>query len=376
MKKLLLILTAACLLISCSNKKTFQISGTITNFASPFSTNMLYLKTKTADDIFVNIDSTFLKNDGAFILKGNSTETDLFFLADKGNDFFLRIFVEPGNKIKVNGSATDIYSIKIEGSETHALYDEYLTSMAEIEEKIETIKHNYSVYKQDESISVDDLEKIRMDLSAQVQQLKELSITTPLDFFRTNANSVVAAYLVFINALSENNSVEIENQLQLLSPSMKNKFITLTKEHLEKVKQLEVGKVFPNIELPDVTGVPVSLEFLRGKYVLVDFWATWCRPCVEAIPTLKMFYQQYHNKGFEIYSVSLDNNREAWLNGIENYELSWVNVSDLRAFASPVVKQLVVTYIPHTFLLDPAGVIIAVDINDKELEQVLSEMLK
>ena len=375
MKKLLFILTVACLLIGCSNKKTFQISGTLTNFGSSTSATMLYLKTRTVDGNLVNIDSTFLKNDGTFILKGESTESDLYFLADIDNVFFLRVFVDPGNKIKLTGSATEIHNINIEGSETQSLYNKYLSSLAEIDEKAETLAHNFEVYRQNESISVDELEKIRIDIIAQRQQLAELKITTTLNFIKANTNSIVAAYLVYINALTVNNSIEIEEQLQLLELSENNKFIKLTKKHLEKLKQIEIGKVFPNIKLPDPAGTLISLESLRGKYVLVDFWATWCRPCLNAIPSLKNFYNQYHDKGFEIYSISLDHSKEAWVSGIENYQLNWIHVSDLQVFNSPIVQELVVTYIPHTFLLDPTGKIIAVDINDKELEQILSEML-
>jgi peroxiredoxin len=336
---------------------------------------MLFLKTRTEEDRLINIDSTFLKNDGTFILKGKSSETDLFFLADKDNVFFLRVFVEPGNNIQINGSATDIYNIKIEGSGVHALYDEYLSSFTEIEDKRETIYHNYNIYRQDASISEEQLEIIREDLSTKLQQLEDLSEATTLNFIKANANSVIAAYLVYKNALSLNNSAVIESQLKLLAPSMNNKFISITKKHLDKLKQREIGKVIPNIELQDANGKVISLESLRGKYVLVDFWATWCGPCIEEIPNLKNVYHKYQEKGFEIFGISLDHNKEAWLNGIAKYEMNWINVSDLQVFNSPVVKQLVITYIPNTFLIDPDGMIIAVDLREGELEKILSDVL-
>jgi len=375
MKKLIIYVVAAFILISCSREKGFQISGYLTDFGSPISSTMLYLKTRNADEILVNIDSTFVKNDGSFILKGKSSDDDLFFLADKDNVFFLRVFVGKGNKIKVNGSATDFRNIKVEGSKLQALYDEYLSLFVEIEEQKETIYHNYSVYQQDASISEEQLEKIGEDLSLKLQQLEELGSKITIDFISANANSTVAAYLVYKNALSLSNTTEIEQQVRLLDPSMNNKFITSIKKHLDKLKQIELGKVFPNIELPDSDGNIISLESLRGKYVLVDFWATWCGPCVDLIPHLKKCYHDYHDKGFEIYSVSLDQNREAWINCIATNKLDWVNVSDLQAFNSPVVKQFVVNYIPHTFLLDRTGMIIAIDINGEDLEKLLLELL-
>ena len=368
-------MTVALLLLGCSNEKTFKISGNISNFGSKTGTSMIYLKTRDLDDAFVCIDSTFVKNDGSFTLKGKSSETDLFFLTDKDNIFFLRIFVEKGAHIKVNGSTTDFQHIKIEGSKTQTLYDDYLSSLTNIEDEQLTIYHNYSVFAQDASISEDELAKIKEDFTEKLRQLEQLGEKITLDFVSNNPNSVVAAYLVYKNALAVNNSTEIEQQLKMLEPAMNNKFVTLAKKHLEKLKQVERGKVFPNIELPDIDGNTISLESLRGKYVLVDFWATWCGPCIGAIPDLKMIYQKYHNRGFEIYSVSLDQTKEAWVNGVQKYGLDWINVSDLMVFNSPVVKQLVVTYIPHTFLLDPAGVIIAVDISGEELETMLLQAL-
>ena len=375
MKKILFVIAAVFLLTGCSDEKSFQISGSLSNFGNPLSATMIYLKTRTVDDLLINIDSTFLKNDGAFTLKGKSTETDLFFLADKDNVFFLRIFVEKGNKITISGNAKEFNNIKIEGSDTHALYDKYLLTLAEIEEKQEIIYHNYNTFKQDETITEIELAKIRENLTYQLQQLEEISSKTTLDFIRTHANSVVSSYLVYKNALSINSSAEIEYQLQLLEPSMNNKFLTLTRKHLERLKLIEPGKVFPNIELPDIEGNIISLESLRGKYILIDFWATWCGPCVNEISNLKKIYNKYHDKGFEIYGISLDHNRESWINGTTNYGLNWSNVSDLQAFNSPVVKQFVVTYIPHTFLLDPDGVILAVDIYGEKLEKKLSNVM-
>ena len=170
-----------------------------------------------------------------------------------------------------------------------------------------------------------------------------------------------------------NTSAEIEEQLQWLDPALKNKFITLTKEIMERVKQTEVGSVLPNIELPDAEDKTVSLESLRGKYVLVDFWATWCGPCMMELPNLQKTYQKYHEKGFEVYSISLDHSKDEWLEGIKTNEIKWVCVKDLEG--SPVAKKLAIKYIPTTFLLNPEGVIVAFNLRGEELENKLAELM-
>jgi peroxiredoxin len=376
MKKLFLILAAACLLTACSHEKLFKISGTITDLGNPDEPVMLYLKTRTADNQLINLDSAYLSQNGTFVLKGRSSETDLFFLANEDNRFFVRIFVDPGNKITVSGSANDLASIIIEGSKTQALYDKYFSLLAEIQEKQAAIKQDFYTYLQDPSMSEEMLQQIQEELIAAYEQLEEDAMAITLQFISDNSNNVVAAYLVFRNTDTSNNSAEIEEQLSLLNPEMNNKFVAMIKARLEKVKQKEVGTTLPNIELPDAEGKIISLESLRGKYVLVDFWASWCRPCIAEIPNLKKAYEKYHDKGFEIFGISLDDSREAWLNGIARYEINWINVSDLKAFESPVTDKLAVSYVPHTFLLDPNGVVLAVDLRGNELENILAERLQ
>jgi len=373
MKKNILILVAACLLFSCSQEKKFQVSGTLNDFGNPDEPTMLYLKTRNINEEMVNIDSTFLTKDGKFVLKGKSLETDLFFLADKDNVFAMRFFVDPGNKIKVSGSAISIPDIQMEGSATHALYDKYLSIIKPMQEEQEEIYQTYQIYAQNRNIPEERRQDILEELVASYEQLEDIISQATLEFIGANSNSIVASHLVYLNANSLSNVAEIEKQLQLLNPEMNNKFVTLVKKIIERIKLTSVGAVLPNIELPDAEEKLISLESLRGKYVLVDFWATWCGPCVRTIPNLKKVYQLYHEKGFEIYSISIDVNHAAWLDGLAKYELNWINVVDLEG--SPTAKQMAVRYIPHTFLLDPNGVILAVNLREEELENRLAEVM-
>jgi thiol-disulfide isomerase/thioredoxin len=179
-----------------------------------------------------------------------------------------------------------------------------------------------------------------------------------------------------MNTNEMSTSSEIEAQLQLLDPKMNNKYVKLAKEHLDCVKKTEVGQIFPIIELPDPDGKLISTESFHGKYLYVDFWASWCNPCMKEMPTLKIAYQKYHEKGLEILGISLDDKREAWINCIIASELNWLHISDLKGFKSPITKELAVNYIPHTFLLDPNGVILAVDLRGEYLLNKLEEMMQ
>jgi peroxiredoxin len=137
-----------------------------------------------------------------------------------------------------------------------------------------------------------------------------------------------------------------------------------------------VGKEAPEFILPDTKGKMVSLSSFKGKYILLDFWASWCGPCRQESPTVVKAYQKFKGDKFDILSVSLDDDKEKWLNAIAKDHLTWTHVSDLKAWESSVVRLYQVEGIPATFLLDPKGVVIARDLRGPALENTLQELLK
>jgi peroxiredoxin len=147
-------------------------------------------------------------------------------------------------------------------------------------------------------------------------------------------------------------------------------------EKVEAGTGINVGDKAPEIALPDPTGKIIALSSLRGKYVLIDFWSSWCGPCRRENPNVVKMYQTYKDKGFEIFGVSLDMNKEQWLQAIEQDGLTWTHVSDLGYWNSVVVPQYQISGIPATFLLDKEGKIIARDLRGAELEAKLKEVLK
>ncbi|MCO4291337.1 TlpA family protein disulfide reductase [Solitalea sp. MAHUQ-68] len=134
------------------------------------------------------------------------------------------------------------------------------------------------------------------------------------------------------------------------------------------------GFMAPEIQLADINGNKVDLSSLKGKYVLIDFWASWCQPCIEEIPELKKLYSFYHSKGLEIYGVSLDNDRNRWVKAISDHQMNWVQVSDLKKWQSEPLVSYGVDAIPSNFLLDKEGKIIAKNLHGDQLEDFFKKL--
>lgn len=165
--------------------------------------------------------------------------------------------------------------------------------------------------------------------------------------------------------------------------NMKNGFILLFlmlfSSYLNAQNKIEIGKQAPEITMSKADGAIFSLSELKGKLVLIDFWATWCAPCVEEQPQLKTMYNTYSeqikNNQFEIVGVSLDKNKESWQKAIDRFQITWIQISDLKFWKSPVAKLYEIDELPFNVIIDGQGTIVAKNLHGKELEDFIKKSL-
>lgn len=169
---------------------------------------------------------------------------------------------------------------------------------------------------------------------------------------------------------------EFEPLFNALNPTLKNSTVGKKIEpRLAAAKKTDIGQPAPDFTQHDTTGKPVSLSSLKGKYVFIDFWASWCGPCRAENPTVKKAYAQYAGKNFEIIAVSLDNKKADWCKAIQEDGLPWLHVSDLKGWQNEVARAYQINAVPNNLLLDPEGKILAKSLYGEELLEKLKEVL-
>jgi len=362
MKKFALILLIGSILASCTGPKDqFKITGTINGI----DTGMIYLQKKDQDQ-WVNVDSARLDK-GKFVFTGKIDVPEMWHLT-LGNQLLVTVFVENA-PIEVRIFPDSLEKSTVTGSATHDIYRKYLAMNDSLNMKMDDVYKQWKNAKEaGDTTGMKRFDSISGTLDAAMK--KQL-----LDFVRANNKTVVAPFLIMSNSW-QFELPELEDVVKVFDTSLnRSMYVQMLQKRVDILRSVSVGQIAPDFEMNDTTGRPVKLSSLKGKILLVDFWASWCGPCRAENPNVVKAYQAYNKKGFDVLGCSFDKNREKWIKAIKDDKLTWTHVSDLKYWANAAGRLYGVNSIPANVLLDKDQKIIARNLRGDDLMNKLAEIL-
>ena len=364
MKKILLILSVAVILVSCGgkNKNQFTINGNVKGIDS----GMVYLQ-KSEAGTWIKLDSTNIK-EGKFTFTGNVVTPEMWYLTFNGTRAFLQFFVE-NSTIDLTVDTDSIEGSVVTGSAAYDIYKKYLGQADLINKKSDDL---YTEYKKAREVN-DTALMNKLDAASDEldKEMKKLIV----GFAKENNTSVVAPYLILKNSwqfeLPELEEISATFDTNLKASGYYQSVMT----RIDVMKRVAVGQPAVDFTMNDSLGNPVTLSSFKGKYLLVDFWASWCGPCRGENPNVVKAYQGYNSKGFDILGVSFDKDRAKWIQATKDDNLTWNHVSDLLGWGNAAGKLYGVNSIPANVLLDMDQKIIAKNLRGEDLQNKLAELL-
>lgn len=328
MLKSMMACAAALMMVSCAEeKKGYSIMGEIADT----NEGMVYLK-KYQDKAFVDVDSAVIK-DGKFTFEGVTPEALAHGLTTQKDSRRPLVFFLENEKMQVRMNESE-KQLTVVGSSANDIYMR----------------------------------------NAPVVRSKDYRLDSLL---AAHPASPVTAYFVVKDFAYKLDLEAMKDVRSKLDASLKGtSYVQQIESMIARMEKVQVGSEAPDFTLPDTEGNKVSLSSFRGKYVLVDFWASWCPDCRKENPNIVAAWEKYKNKNFAVLGVSLDRSKEPWLAAIEKDNLTWTHVSDLKFWNSDAAVLYCIRWIPMSFLIDPQGKIVAVGLEGEELHNKLEDLLK
>ena len=372
---------------SCSNNPNngnFQVKGKLTNsngeFVSLVDVNSSQVKI---------MDSVKVDEKGEFVFAKKIPEKGFYIIQITPSNY-ATLIADSSEKIIFEGDAKNLSeSYKVSGSkdsETYLKFNEYtrkkFKGMESLRNKKDSIQRVYEAYlnTSPDSLFLDSLSKmLEPKFNSCDEQYRKLADETS-DYVRKFIDDNISSFasLAAVQMLNPERDIDyfvkVADALTAKYPTVEN--LKGFRTYVQGQKHLAIGMPAPEITMNDRDGKPLSLSSLKGKVVIVDFWASWCKPCRAENPFVVSLYNKYKDKGLDIFSVSLDFNKDAWLNAIAQDKLAWKNhVCDMKQWQSPVVALYGFSGIPFTCVLDKNGNIAGKNLQGPALEEKIKELL-
>ena len=382
MKNLFAIAVCSAALFSCTssgnkNNTGFEIKGQLSNSKG----ETIYLEKLTQTGVEA-VDSSNINEEGSFLMNSYSPKVGFYRLKISDSNFAMLV-LDSAEKVSITGDARDLgNTFKADGSTGTKLFIEYNNLAQAQKRRTDSLENIFRT-----AIITQKLDSLRTDsLSKELQKPYEDMLAAYSDVVakKIMQNTSSFASIMAIQQLRPENYLDVYKALDLgLSKSYPENndvksfhgMVQQTEMMVARTNAIKIGADAPEIMLPMPNGKELALSSFKGKVVLIDFWASWCGPCRKEMPNVKRAYEKFKSKGFEIYGVSLDKERDAWLGAIEKDGLTWPQVSDLQFWQSEAAQTYAVQSIPFTVLVGKDGKIIATGLRGADLEKKLAEVL-
>lgn len=370
MKKLLL-LSALLVVAACSSPSGYTIKGTVTGDESLTKSGEVYLVNRDKEN---PIRDTAALVDGKFTFKGNVVMPETYAINIKGIPGRISLFLENAN-YTLTADASKLQEAEVNGGITQELInevnrksEEFQAEMGDAQALIDEYRSKDVTAERKEEISV-MFENFQNKINAFEDSVVKAN---PLTHYALND---------FANKVNDMDINEAKARLEEFRSNAEfagHKTFAKIEESIKTIENVQIGMPAPEFSLPTPEGKEVSLSsvYKKNKITMIDFWAGWCNPCRQFNPQLVKIYQKYHKKGFEVLGVSLDRDRETWLNAIKTDKLPWIQVSDIKYWDCAPAKLYAVRYIPQNAFVDQDGNILARKLSEEEIVKFLEEHLK